>query len=100
MKRLLGVFAVVLLAGLLVTASAAGSRKSAESAAKKVASNYIERFGISYPPKSWIASCKRQSTGWKCQVKTVGKQCGGSLRLRKRPDGRFKSYDIRIGCGE
>ena len=91
----------LVLAALLVTSVAvAGERAAAERAATRAASNYVERFGISYPPSSWAADCHRKRASWKCEVGTDTGQCGGTLRVQKRRNGGFETYRERIGCGE
>ena len=71
--------------------------------AKRVASAYVHRFGISYPPASWTASCRRVvglRRAWRCAVRSNTGQCKGTLRIIRRLSGRLVARRIHIGCGE
>jgi hypothetical protein len=80
----------------------ANTRTGANRAARSAANHYTDtRFGISGRPRDWNAACLRTFGGrWVCAVVFNGGQCSGSLRLRDRPAGRFRSYAFRIGCLE
>ncbi len=97
------------LAGLAVAAvlcaaapAPASPRSDAQRAARSAANRYTaNHFGISARARDWKAAClPTLSRRWICAVVFNGGQCSGSLALRKRPDGRFRSNAIRIGCGE
>ena len=101
MTRLVGFVGVLLVSMLLGTPSAvagSGTRAQADGAARKAASKYIERFGISYRPSQWNAVCtQKPASSWRCSVWTKGGgQCRGTVLLRSS----FKPYRTRIGCGE
>lgn len=92
--------ALLSVAMLATSAKARGDQGAAENVAKRVASNYVEKFGIFYPASSWKASCHEKGRKWKCAVKTDTGQCSGTVRLRERRSGGFKAYKKNIGCGE
>jgi hypothetical protein len=102
MKRITDLVLIVGIAALAFAgpANAGGDLKAAKAKATRVASNYVEKFGIYYPPSMWKAKCNRRGgSSWKCKVKTDTGQCQGSLKLRKKGNG-FDAYAKRIGCGE
>jgi hypothetical protein len=80
----------------------ASPRTDAQRAARSAANRYTgNHFGISGHARDWQAAClPTLGSRWICAVVFNGGQCSGSLGLRKRPDGRFRSNAIRIGCGE
>jgi hypothetical protein len=80
----------------------ASPRTDAQRAARLAANRYTgNHFGISGRPQDWKAACLPTfGKRWICAVVFNGGQCSGSLGLRQRPDGRFRSSAIRIGCGE
>ena len=80
----------------------ASPRTDAQRAARSAANRYTDNhFGISGRPSDWRAACLPSfGKRWICAVVFNGGQCEGSLALRKRADGRFRSSAIRIGCGE
>jgi hypothetical protein len=80
----------------------ASPRTDAQRAARSAANRYTgSHFGISGRPSDWKAACLPTfGKRWICAVVLNGGQCSGSLGLRKRPNGRFRSSAIRIGCGE
>jgi hypothetical protein len=80
----------------------ASTRAGATRAARSSANHYTDtHFGISGRPRDWNAACLRTFGGrWVCAVVFNGGQCSGSLRLRDRPQSRFRSYAFRIGCLE
>ena len=80
----------------------ASPRSDAQRAARSAANRYTgNHFGISGRPQDWKAACLPTfGRRWICAAVFNGGQCSGSLCLRKRPDGRFRSNSIRIGCGE
>lgn len=80
----------------------ASPRSDAQRAARSAANRYTaNHFGISGRARDWKAACLPTfGSRWICAVVFNGGQCSGSLGLRKRPDGRFRSSAIRIGCGE
>jgi hypothetical protein len=80
----------------------ASPRTDAQRAARSAANRYTgNHFGISGRPQDWKAACLPTfGRRWICAAVFNGGQCSGSLGLRKRPDGRFRSSAIRIGCGE
>lgn len=101
MTRTVAAFVVVAVFSLTVaTAAYAGDRFGAESAAKRAASNYVEKLGVYYPPAMWNASCHEKGRKWKCSVSTDNGQCAGTVRLRERRSGGFKAYKRNIFCGE
>jgi hypothetical protein len=102
MKRITTLILIVGIAALAFAgpATAGGDLRAAKAKATRVASNYVEKFGISYPPSMWKAKCNRRGgSSWKCKVKTDTGQCQGSLKLRKTGHG-FDAYAKRIGCAE
>lgn len=96
----------VALAVVVVSCAAAPAQASprtdAQRAARSAANRYTDNhFGISGRAGDWKAAClPTVRPRWICAVVFNGGQCFGSLGLRKRPDGRFRSSAIRIGCGE
>jgi len=79
--------------------SAALTRAQAQSAARRAASRQVEKYGITYPPSDWSATCSRAGAAWACRVTTTGGQCSGRLTIygtARHP----KARDVRIGCGE
>jgi hypothetical protein len=80
----------------------ASPRTDAQRAARSAANRYTgNHFGISGRAGDWKAAClPTVRTRWICAVVFNGGQCSGSLRLKKRSDGRFRSNSIRISCGE
>ena len=80
----------------------ASPRTDAQRAARSAANRYTDNhFGISGRARDWKAACLPTfGKRWICAVVFNGGQCEGSLALKKRPDGRFRSSAIRIGCGE
>jgi len=97
---------VALLAVAVVVCAAAPAlaspRTDAQRAARIAANRYTDNhFGISGRARDWKAACLPTfSRRWVCAVVFNGGQCSGSLGLRRRQDGRFRSNAIRIGCGE
>ena len=95
----------VLAVAVVVCAAApaqASPRTDAQRAARIAANRYTDNhFGISGRARDWKAACLPTfSRRWICAVVFNGGQCSGSLGLRRRQDGRFRSNAIRIGCGE
>ena len=80
----------------------ASPRTDAQRAARSAANRYTgNHFGISGRARDWKAACLPTfGKRWICAVVFNGGQCSGSLALQKRPNGRFRSSAIRIGCGE
>ena len=78
--------------------AARGDRIGAEFVASHAASEYVEKFGISYSASSWKTTCEEKGRKWKCSVKTDTGQCGGIVRLRERRGSGFKAYKTNIGC--
>lgn len=94
-----GVAAVAVVAAAGAPSVAAGSSK-VERVAKKAASRYVEKFGISLSPSQWVANChKRSSAKWHCNMIANGGQCGGDLFVVKR-HGKWRATKTKIGCGE
>ena len=97
--RIVGAGAVALLCALALTSAAqAASVSQARAKAQQVAARQVERYGITFPPSAWAASCSRRSAGgFSCRVRTTtSSQCAGTLRL----SGRLRSFAVRIGCAE
>jgi hypothetical protein len=92
----------VALAFCVATPAQASPRGDAQRAARSAANRFTgNHFGISGRARDWKAAClPTVGTRWICAVVFNGGQCSGSLGLKKRPDGRFRSNAIRIGCGE
>jgi hypothetical protein len=100
-----GVAGLALVVALAICAAApaqASPRTDAQRAARSAANRFTaNHFGISGRARDWKAACLPTfGKRWICAVVFNGGQCSGSLGLRKRPDGRFRSNAIRIGCGE
>lgn len=80
-------------------AAAASGRMRAANAARRAASRYVRRFGISYSPGFWNARCAGTGRGgWRCRVRTTTGQCAGVVRVRAGR--RVVVGRIDIGCGE
>jgi len=98
------VVAVLAVAAVFCAAAPAlaSPRTDAQRAARIAANRYTDNhFGISGRARDWKAACLPTfSRRWVCAVVFNGGQCSGSLGLRRRQDGRFRSNAIRIGCGE
>jgi hypothetical protein len=84
------------------TTQAGTVRAQAAAAAKRAASRYVQRFGITLPPRSWAAHCGRVAAPrtWRCHVQANGGQCSGYVRLRRNANGSFTVLARNIGCGE
>ena len=101
--RIHGLAALAVAIAFSVAAPAQASpRTDAQRAARLAANRYTDNhFGISGRPGDWKAACLPTfGKRWVCAVVFNGGQCSGSLGLRKRPDGKFRSSAIRVGCGE
>ena len=102
-SRIPGIAALAVSVMFCAAAPATASpRTDAERAARTAANRYTgNHFGISGRARDWQAACLPTfSRRWVCAVVFNGGQCSGSLGLRRRADGRFRSSAIRIGCGE
>lgn len=101
MRATLTALTAIVAVAVTPTAEAAGlTRAGAQTAAKRSAARYIERFGISYPPSLWSASCSKAGAGvYACHVHTQGGQCRGRLTIY-RSGGQTRTRRIRIGCAE
>jgi predicted LPLAT superfamily acyltransferase len=93
--------ALLALAGALLlpaAASAALTHTQAISAAKRLASAYVSRFGVHERPARWRATCRHlRAGGWRCAVYTRDGRCVGALTVygtSSRPHARHR----RIGC--
>jgi hypothetical protein len=98
--RLLG---LVLVAGMLALPAFAAVPAAVPAKAKLAASVYVHRFGITYAPSSWHATCRPVvgvRRAWKCAVRTTSGQCKGTLRIIRRLTRRLVARRIHIGCGE
>jgi hypothetical protein len=99
----LRLLALVLAVGVFAVPALAAVPPGVPAKAKRVASVYVHRFGITYPPASWHASC-RAVVGvrrtWRCAVRTGTGQCNGTMRIVRRLTGRLVARRIHIGCGE
>lgn len=100
---MLRLLALVVAVGVLAVPAFAAVPAAVPAKARRVASVYVHRFGITYPPASWHASC-RAVVGlrptWRCAVRTNTGQCKGTLRIIRRLTGRLVARRIHIGCGE
>jgi hypothetical protein len=70
----------------------------AEDAARRAASGKVEDFGITIPPASWQADCRRAGDAYACGVASTGGQCSGSVVVRS--DGTVPTSGQRVGCRE
>lgn len=75
------------------------SKSQAQRLAKRAASRYVERYGISYPPSTWIAGCTRQPGRWVCGVHTDTGQCFGSVHVVGTA-AKPRARKARVYCGE
>jgi hypothetical protein len=72
----------------------------AHAAARRAASRYVERFGISIGPARWAPSCSRVThTVFACRVYADTLQCAGRLTVY-RSAGLVQTRRIAIACGE
>jgi hypothetical protein len=100
---MLRLLALVFAAGVLAVPALAAVPSAVPAKAKRVASVYVNRFGITYPPSAWHASCRPVvglPRAWRCAVRTNTGQCKGTLRIIRRLTGRLVARRIHIGCGE
>ena len=74
-------------------------RRAVQAAARRAASREVEKFGITYRPRDWRASCRMGWHAWPCRVRSLTGQCSGTLRIRGIP-ARFRARRVRVGCGE
>jgi hypothetical protein len=86
-------------AGVAV-ADAPLTQSQAHAAARRAASHYVERFGISIAPGRWAPSCSRVThTVFACRVYADTLQCAGRLTVY-RSAGLVRARQIAIACGE
>ena len=100
---MLRVLALVFVVGVLAVPALAAVPPGVPVKAKRAASVYVHRFGITYPPASWHARCRAVvglRRAWRCAVRTNTGQCKGTLRIIRRISGRLVARRISIGCGE
>ena len=81
------------------------SQVQAKAAARQAASNGVERFGITIPPRQWDARCVARGGGdqaqvWSCQMGANGGQCVGTVEVFAKPGGGAGTRRNQIGCGE
>ena len=97
-RRVLLATLIPLVVGAPATAVAAPiTNAQAQRTARRAASRYTERFGISYPSNLWRAACRRAHGGaWRCEVGTGG-QCSGRLTVYGTST-RPRTRNIRIDC--
>jgi hypothetical protein len=99
-RRLIG---VAIVAGVLALPAFAAVPAAVPTKARRVASVYVNRFGITYAPSSWRARCRAVvgvRRAWTCTVRTTTGQCKGRMRIIRRVTGRLIARRIHIGCGE
>jgi hypothetical protein len=96
-RFVLAALAAVVVAAPASTLAASITKSQAQRTAKRAASRYIERFGISYPPSLWKAACRHAQDGvWRCELGTNG-QCSGRVSVYGTAT-RPRTRNVRIGC--
>lgn len=75
----------------------------ARAAARREASEYAERIGVSIPPRGWRAACAnptgaRRSKTWNCRVRSVNNNCAGTMTVHVDHRGRVRTRQEHAIC--